>query len=175
VIVLKKKLRHYIPALSLGCGWILGIAFFYLAKILDLETVASFQNILSFSAVCSALTTQSKLFILVCLSGFSMLSGIIPAAIVFIRSLLASFSCASVYNAFSSSGDFSVLRYVAFAIASALICVFLTSSARLAGIFYTKVPHGSPENILDYLARQLFTLGFALITMLIYFTVCKLV
>lgn len=171
VIVLKKKLRRYVPLICLGSGWGIGLLIFYLSKILGADILLYSMDRVAFSDVCSAIWTQLKLFIIISIFGFSMLSSIVPAALVLIRSILASFSCALVYSALASGG--SAIRYAAFTLSSALICVFLTSSARLADIFYTKVPHGKFENILDYIARQLFTMGFATAVLIIYFTVCK--
>lgn len=174
VMTLNKKLRRYIPVLCAFGGWILGISFFYLADLIGFDMPAYTPHTLTFLGVCNAIDTQLNFFVLICIFGFSMLSCVVPSALVFARSAIASFSCAAV-SKILAAGASNVTVYVAFALASVLICLFLTSSARLADVFYTKVPHDKSENVFDYLARQMFLIGFATITMLIYFTVCKLV
>lgn len=171
---MKKKLARYAFLICLTGGWISGILLFYLTDLANVKMPVYDTQGISFSDVCSAILTQQSFFIITCVFGFSMLSGIVPGALVFIRGALASFSCALVYNDLVSNGSFA-LRYAAFALTSALICVFLTSSARLSHIFYTKVPHTKIENILDYIARQLFTMGFATAVLIIYFAVCAIV
>jgi len=165
-----KKLKNSVPLICLICGWAIGILLFYILNCFHVELPAYKHDTLTFKDVCTAIFSQIKLFILVTLLGFSMLSGILPPALVLIKSAYASFSCALVYNC-AVCADSRGIRYFAFALTSALICVFLTSSARLSHIFYTKVPHDKPTNILDYIARQLFTVGFAIFAMIFYYTV----
>jgi len=171
---MKKKLSGYVPVICLGAGWSSGLLIFYLCRSFGARLPVFNAEGLVFSNICSAILTQLCFFILSCLFGFSMLSGIVPAALVYVRSTLASLSCAIVYISLVSREGFTLL-YCAFTLTSALICVFLTSSARLAHIFYTKVPHTKPENILDYVARQLFTMGFAAAALIIYYTVCAVI
>ena len=170
---MKNSIKRYVPVICLVSGWVIGILMFYVARLLKIDMPRYGVTDPTFWSACSAIWAQLRLFIVICLLGFSMLSAAVPSALVFSRSALASFACALVYNSLLSEGGFSI-RYAVFAVTSLLICVFLTSSARLARIFYTKVPHSSLDNVLDYLARQLFTMGFATAVLIAYFTVCAI-
>ena len=167
------KIRSNAPFAGLVCGWLIGVLIFYILSHTDLNLPLYTPSALTFKDACLAILSQLKLFIIVALLGTSMLSGIIPPVLVLIKSTLASFSCALVYSSAVSTDSFD-LQYFAFALTSSMMCVFLTSSARLAHIFYTKVPHESIPNVLDYIARQLFTMGFAIFAMTFYYTVLAL-
>lgn len=171
VMILKKKVRlrlRLLPLFCLAMGAVLGASVYATTFFTGLPTVLFCTPEISLEGAYSALVGQLVFFVICALSGFSSFAPCIPCTAVFIRGLLASLSMLSSLKSMAD-GLLDPIFFCVFATASAAICILLTSSARLACIFRKIVPHNKTENVLDYVARQLYTVGVAFAIMVTYF------
>ena len=174
-MILKKKTRLYpLPLYSLLTGAFVGAAVYGLTLFTPLADILFCSPKISLEGAYDALVGQLVFFVICALSGFSSFATCIPCAAVFTRGLLASISLLSASKSMAD-GLTNPIFFCVFLTATLVLCVLLTSSARLAFIYHKIVPHGKPENNLDYVARQLYTVGTAFIIMMIYLAVSAVI
>ena len=173
-MILKKNKNNPfrpLPFYSLTTGAFVGVILYAVFTSTGLQSYAYVMPTCKLSGIISLTSCQINFFIVCAISGFSSFSSAIPCAAVFSRSALAALSVAAAYRSMTC-GVIPLPFFCVFTFVSAALCLLLTSSARVADIYHKKVPHTSIENNFDYVARQLYTMGFACI-LLIFYCVCS--